>query len=89
MGYSLLKLLHILLKSSKSKISVPLIQALAENEMLLIMSLKVKSQQHLGTSIERACKELLKEIYELDRVKFAIVGEMMGFSILQGGDDPS
>jgi hypothetical protein len=38
----------------------------------------------VGTSIERASKELLKEIYELDQVKFAIVGEMMGFAIVQG-----
>jgi hypothetical protein len=52
--------------------------------MLLVMSLKIKSQQHIGTSIERACKELLKDIYELDRVKFALIGEMMGFAILEG-----
>ncbi len=53
--------------------------------MLLIMSLKVKSQQHPGTPIERACKELLRAVYHLDTERFSIVGEMMGFK--QGATD--
>lgn len=88
MGYSLLKLLFILIHSHKSVqqgSSSPLIQALFNNEMLLIMSLKVKSQQHPGTPIERACKELLRAVYHLDTERFTIVGEMMGFK--QGATD--
>lgn len=49
------------------------------------MSLKVKSQQHPGTPIERACKELLRAVYHLDTERFTIVGEMMGFK--QGATD--
>jgi hypothetical protein len=48
---------------------------------LVIVSLKLKSQiVGAGTVMEKAIKEVLRVIYELDKKEFSIIGEILGIS---------
>lgn len=48
---------------------------------MVIINLKIKSQQiGAGTVMEKAIKEVLRVIFELDKKEFSIIGEILGIS---------
>jgi hypothetical protein len=57
------------------------IRCIKDTEYLSVMSLKIIGQQAgVGTVMEKAIKEVMKVIYELDRSEFHLIGDMLGLT---------
>jgi uncharacterized protein YqgV (UPF0045/DUF77 family) len=53
----------------------------------VVVSLKIKGQQAgMGTVMEKAIREVLKVIYELDRTEFSLIGDILGLNDSQQQD---
>lgn len=88
-GGECLKILMLIAKGQgkRPKPEPMFTRCLKENDCLTIMSLKVKWQQAgAGSVMERAIKEVLRIIYELDKAEFALIGEMLGLVMNEAED---
>jgi hypothetical protein len=57
------------------------IRCIKDTEYLSVMSLKIIGQQAgVGTVMEKAIKEVMKVIYELDRSEFHLIGDILGLT---------
>lgn len=57
------------------------IRCIKDTEYLSVMSLKIIGQQAgAGTVMEKAIKEVMKVIYELDTSEFNLIGDILGLT---------
>ena len=57
------------------------IRCIKDTEYLSVMSLKIIGQQAgAGTVMEKAIKEVMKVIFELDRSEFNLIGDILGLT---------